>query len=46
MLVHEIAVGEEADRVADIGKHKASRTETTISPLGQLDLTGHSLDLV
>ena len=32
MLVHEIAAGEEADHVADIGKHRVSR-KTTISPL-------------
>ena len=32
MLVHEIAAGEEADHVADIGKHMVSR-KTTISPL-------------
>lgn len=31
MLIHEIAAGEEADHVTDIGKHMVNR-KTTISP--------------
>ena len=45
MLVHEIAAVEEADHVANIGKHMVSR-KTTISPLWTTRSTGRSLDLV